>query len=164
MRLFRCPSSFAPPGARPDRQVGGRATPSVASETRAPSRHQATEHPPSPPTRDRAGASPAEDGLDTVGRKYCRLVFPHAKYVPTSVNELAVVAAVAPDIVLELLSPPVAIGDRLRAMRGAAMPEASVDEHCQSGAREDDVCFAANAGKRLVIDPVAQTPAVQLTA
>jgi len=92
------------------------------------------------------------------------LVFPYAVNLPTGRREHTVVASVTFDVGCELLSPPAGVRGGLRAMSRAAVPEAAVNENGDSRAYEDDVGSTPYAGYGRVVDAVAQSALVQLSA
>lgn len=102
--------------------------------------------------------------FDSIRRRVRRLVLPHAVNVPTRFGENTVVSAVAFDVGLQLFSPPARVGSRLSRVSRTAVPEATINEHGDPRAHEDDVSSTPYAGYRSVIDAVTQSASVELSA
>lgn len=91
-------------------------------------------------------------------------MFPDSVDCPSRLGEFMVVSSVAIDVRLELLLPPSSVRRRSRCVLGAAVPEAPVDEHDQSVAREDDVRSAAESDDRGVVYTEASATLVELSS
>src|SRR4051812_13108616 len=102
--------------------------------------------------------------LDPVGCLHRRFVLPDPQYVPAQTLENHVRVAVARLSPLDLPAPPLLIGDGAYAVLGAAVPEATVDEHRQSGAGEGDVDGPPSVRRKGQLYPVPHPATVQLVA
>ena len=94
-------------------------------------------------------------------RRSVRVVmFPEAKHQPTCSTERLVGLSVPLHRPGEFRTPELAVRPRGRTMLRTRMPEAPVDEHCDSGLAEHQVCGSGQFRKRPGRDPVAKTHAV----
>lgn len=101
--------------------------------------------------------------LDAVGRFVHRLVLPHADDRPAERGESCVRLPVALDVAIELRRPVVGVGLRRSAVDRAAVPEAAIDEDCDTGTREDDVRPGAQGAVNPEIDSEAKATPVELS-
>ena len=81
----------------------------------------------------------ADSGLYAPGSLGRHLVLPYPDDDPPCGREGDIVAAIASDIPVELLTPPLAVGLGCLTMQRTAVPEASVDEHRDTSTCEDDI-------------------------
>lgn len=96
-------------------------------------------------------------GLDPIGGRTRRLVFPHVQDAPPQAGERGVLGSVAGNVAVELGTPPIPVVARQRAVVGAAVPEASVDEDRDFRSGE---CKVWATGKPWVVHTEPQAAAV----
>jgi hypothetical protein len=80
---------------------------------------------------------------------------------PSSLDERGVGLAVAADIRFNLVAPKFCIPLWPRRMLRAAMPKATIDEHCDPGSAEDNVGVAPMAIERSLVDSVAKATCME---
>ena len=88
-------------------------------------------------------------------------VLPHSNNDPTGAAERLVIATVAVSVDSQLGLPPFPVRFREDSVIGAGVPEASVDEHGDTKARERDVDVAPWSTWRLMIDSEPEPSAVE---
>lgn len=88
-------------------------------------------------------------------------MLPNADWQPPGRTEPFVGIAVTPSVGLNLFAPERGVGLRPGRVLGAAMPEAAIDEHCDSGRSEDDVGASTEAGQYRAVDPESETLGVE---
>ena len=96
-----------------------------------------------------------EDGLHAIGSSADLLVLPDPDHQPPGNTQPLVCVAVAGDVACELGGPPVLVRLRVCRMYRASMPEAAVDEHCDSRAGEGNV--GAPPTQSIDVEPVVDT-------
>lgn len=89
------------------------------------------------------------------------LVLPDAQDRPAGRGQCALVFEIASTGGLQLAGPPHGVGSREGGVLGAPVPEAPVDEHGDTCAREDDVGLASESGDRSAMLEEAETRAVK---
>jgi len=102
-------------------------------------------------------------GYTFKGLGVVRFAFPNDERVPTQLREFFDVSSVARDVCIELRGPELHVrswGGRANAPR-VTVPKATVHEHGQANAREDDVRCA---GEVLRVQPVPKTTAPERTS
>lgn len=104
------------------------------------------------------------DPFDLTGRRLRRLVLPDPDNGPPEKGKSLICVPVAESVSLELLQPPLGVGLGYRPMLGAAMPEAAVHQDDKACARECNVDATSWQSWNAVLDSIAQTKSVQLTA
>jgi hypothetical protein len=100
--------------------------------------------------------------LDAVGGRHHVFVLPHPNHGPPGLSQQPVGVAVTRLVPRHLPPPPLRVAGRADAVLGAAVPEAAVDEHCDTFARKRHVHAASGCSRDGHLKAVAQTPAVQL--
>ena len=84
------------------------------------------------------------------------LVFPESEHKPTGSPEFAIVPSITFDVRRQLLTPPIPIGVRCRAMYRTGMPEAAVKEHRDPLRRENQVRTGSRHARNGAIHPKTQ--------
>lgn len=96
------------------------------------------------------------------GPRHC-IVLPEAENRPAGLDETLIGVTIPLHVPAQFLNPPLRPHLRTRSMNGAVVPEAAVDEHCQSGTREDDVRPSSRNARQRMIDPEPQPTPMELT-
>jgi hypothetical protein len=105
-----------------------------------------------------------EEVVDAICREIRILVFPYADHMPPGVVKRFIGRTIAAAVRFDLLAPPIRVRLGPRRMLRAAVPEATVDEHGQTGAREENVCSPARMMReRSSVDEESEPTAVQST-
>lgn len=103
-----------------------------------------------------------DETLDSVRSMRRALMLPNTKNGPPGGGQIGVVPAIPSDVAVKLRPPVVGVRLRRRAVFGATMPVATVNEDGYPCRREDDVRAATDAPYRRGVLPEAKTPAVKL--
>ena len=98
---------------------------------------------------------------DSIGGLCGILVLPDADDLPPEIVKTLVGVSVPFNVLPDFPSPPFDIGLWPRPMDRAIVPEASIDEDCQTSTRKDDVGRTRTAGKQPTLDTEAQSPLMQ---
>lgn len=89
-------------------------------------------------------------------------MLPHSDHGPARLAQLGVVQSIALHISGDLGAPVGGVGLRARSVVWAAMPEAAIDENSHLLTPKDDVCSAAQALQRLLVDAIAKAASMKL--
>ena len=88
-------------------------------------------------------------------------VLPHPNNLPTGVRELLVSLAITVLIHSNLVRPVIGVRPRRFAVRGAAVPEATIHEYCDASRPEDDIRCASERRHGPSADAKSETCCVQ---
>jgi hypothetical protein len=88
-------------------------------------------------------------------------VFPKPEHAPSRSSEARIGVAIANNVRLDLLAPPLGIGFWPRGVIRAPVPEASIHEDCHAQAREHNVGPPTQPGQHLAVYEKAQSHPVQ---
>lgn len=87
-------------------------------------------------------------------------MLPYADYLPTSPLEAQICVAVAPDVRLDFLTPPIRVGLGPCAVHGASVPETTVEKDGHSLRRKGNVYRSSAAFDELAMQSKSQTPSM----
>lgn len=99
--------------------------------------------------------------LDLIDHRLGVLVLPEAQWHPADLSEVSISVVVASAVRSELRLPPSCVSLRSHPVVGAAVPEASIDEHRHLCRPEEDVSTSPGHPRKRGVHPVAKSPAVQ---
>src|SRR5271166_6595067 len=81
------------------------------------------------------------------------VVLPESQHGPTALPQNLVHTPVSVLVAVDLVTPPVGIGFRGRAVDGAPVPEAAVQEHNEPTTAPNDVTLKLLVGEESAVDP-----------
>jgi hypothetical protein len=91
-------------------------------------------------------------------------VLPYADNGPSRFCEQRIVAAIARDIAIDLMTPIKTVSLGNMTVLRAAVPEATIDEHGDTGRDKQDICLAPKPRYRALMFPEAQASSVEYRA